>query len=243
MPGLRSSQFVLAAGLALITSAAAITPAQAVPRRIILLRHGEKANAYALCSVGQQRAIALRDTYLGRSASNDSLLEGQTPAAFLAITLHTQETTAPSATSWGLPVRSYGEVSTGAGKTQLMAELARATQTAAADVLENPAWDGRTVVMTWEHKHIANKDLERQNRGEQVTLRQLLNLDQVAGVPAKWPGTNYDYFWVIDYDDRNSTVPTAFEMVKQNYPAPFNSLPHNDWDTPLPSNFPASCLR
>ena len=241
--GLRSSRFVLAAGLALITSAAAITPAQAVPRRIILLRHGEKANAYALCSVGKQRAIALRDTYLGRNASNDSLLEGQTPAAFLAITLHTQETTAPSATSWGLPVHSYTVMPTGAGKTQLMAELALATQTAAANVLENPAWDGRTLVMTWEHKHIANKGLERQNRCKGVTLRQIINLDQVAGVPATWPGTNYDYFWVIDYDDQNSTVPTAFEMVKQTYPVPFSSLPHNAWDAPLPSNFPASCRR
>ena len=243
VPGFRSSRFIVAAGLALITSAAAITPAQAVPRRIILLRHGEKANAYALCSVGQQRAIALRDTYLGRNTRNGSLLEGQTPAAFLAITLHTQETTAPSATSWGLPVHSYAVVPTGLGKTQLMAELTRATQTAAANVLENPAWDGRTLVMTWEHKHIANKGLERQNPGEKVTLRQLLNLDQVAGVPATWPGSNYDYFWVIDYDDRSSTVPTAFVMVKQNYPAPFRSLPHNSWDTPLPSNFPASCRR
>ena len=243
MPGLRSSRFIVAAGLALITSAAAITPAQAVPRRIILLRHGEKANAYALCSVGQQRAMALRDTYLGRNASNGSLLEGQTPAAFLAITLHTQETTAPSATSWGLPVHSYAVVPTGLGKTQLMAELTRATQTAAANVLENPAWDGRTLVMTWEHKHIANKGLERQNPGEKVTLRQLLNLDQVSGVPATWPGSNYDYFWVIDYDDQSSTVPTAFEMVKQTFPAPFSALPHNAWDTPLPSDFPASCLR
>ena len=243
VPGLRSSRFIVAAGLALITSAAAITPAQAVPRRIILLRHGEKANAYALCSVGQQRAIALRDTYLGRNASNDSLLEGQSPAAFLAITLHTQETTAPSATSWGLPVHSYAVVPTSKGKTQLLAELTRATQTAAANVLENPAWDGRTLVMTWEHKHIANKRLERQNRGDKVTLRQLLNLDQVAGVPSTWPGSNYDYFWVIDYDDQNSTVPTGFEMVKQTYPDPFSALPHNAWGTSLPSNFPASCLR
>ena len=141
VPRLRSNQFVLAAGLALITSATAITPAQAVPRRIILLRHGEKANTYALCSVGQQRAIALRDTYLGRNASKDSLLEGQPPAAFLAITLHTQETVAPSATSWALPVHSYAVVPTGVGKTQLMDELTHATQTAAANVLENPDWD------------------------------------------------------------------------------------------------------
>ena len=216
-----------------------MTPAQAVPRRIILLRHGEKANAYALCSLGQQRAMALRDTYLGRNASMPS---GGKPRRLWQsrCTPKKQRLRLPRA---GVTVHSYAVMPTGAGKTQLMAGLARATQTAAANVLENPAWNGRTVVMTWEHKHIANKGLERQNRGERVTLRQLLNLDQVADVPATWPGTNYDYFWVIDYDDQSSTVPTAFEMVKQTYPAPFSSLPDNAWDTPLPSNFPASCLR
>ena len=233
----------MAAGLALVATAASIAPSEAVPRRIILLRHGEKANATSLCSVGQQRAIALRDTYLGRNASNNSLLEGQTPAAFLAITVHTEETSTPSATSWGLPVRSFGVIPINAGNEQLMAGLARATQAAAADILQNPLWENRTVVMTWEDKHIANKGIERQNAGTNVTLRQLLNLDRIAGVPAKWPGTNYDYFWIIDYADQNSAIPTSFEMVKQTYPAPFNTLPHNDWNTPLPSNFPSSCLR
>ena len=27
-------------------------------------------------------------------------------------------------------------------------------------MLTNPAWDGKIVVMVWEHKHIANKKLE-----------------------------------------------------------------------------------
>ena len=243
MPGFRRGRVGLAAGLALLTTAASIAPVQAVPKRIILLRHGEKANAAELCSVGQERAIALRDTYLGRSASNDSLLEGQTPAAFLAITLHTQETTMPSATSWGRPVQSFGVLPTDAGKTQLMDALARATQKAAAAVLENPQWHDRTVVMTWEHKHIANKEIERQNPGQEVTLRQLLNLEQISGVPAQWPGTNYDYFWVIDFDPDRSAIPTRFAMVKQSYSAPFNNLPHNNWDTPLPGDFPSSCLH
>ena len=45
-----------------------------MPRKVILLRHGEKANAYALCAIGQQRSLALRDTYLGRNATNSVLL-------------------------------------------------------------------------------------------------------------------------------------------------------------------------
>lgn len=240
---IRSGKALLAAALALSTSGPWIAPAGAVPSRIILLRHGEKANAEALCGLGQQRAIALRDTYLGRNASNASLLDRQPPAAFLAITLHTQETATPSASSWGLPIRAYAPAASTAGQGQRMANLTRATQAAAADVLQNPAWNGRLLVMTWEHKHIANQSLERQNRGEKVTLRQLLNLDQIAGVPATWPGSNYDYFWVIDYDPQTSAIPTRFQMVQQSYSAPFNTLPDNAWGAPLPGNFPPSCQR
>jgi hypothetical protein len=35
-------------------------------------------------------------------------------------------------------------------------------------------WQGKTVVMVWEHKHIANKKLEHSFPREAVTLRQLL---------------------------------------------------------------------
>ena len=34
------------------------------------------------------------------------------------------------------------------------------TQDAAEDVLTSPDFDGKIVVMTWEHKHIANQVLE-----------------------------------------------------------------------------------
>ena len=51
--------------------------------------------------------------------------------------------------------------------------------------------------------------------------------------------SNYDYFWVIDYDDQKVVFNRANgkKLVKQTYPAPFSSLPHNAWDTSLPSNF------
>ncbi|MGA0215181.1 MAG: hypothetical protein ACO3I3_01190, partial [Vulcanococcus sp.] len=70
------SRWLLAVSFAL----AFASPVQAVPRRIILLRHGEKANDYALCSLGQERSLAIRDTYLGRGASDPSVFAGQPPA-------------------------------------------------------------------------------------------------------------------------------------------------------------------
>ena len=62
--------------LAALAAVVCAVPAQAVPRRLILLRHGEKANDYALCSLGQERSIAVRDTYLGRGARAANSLRG-----------------------------------------------------------------------------------------------------------------------------------------------------------------------
>jgi len=218
-------------------------PAQAVPRRLILLRHGEKANDYALCGLGQERSLAVRDTYLGRGASDPSLFNGQTPAAFFAVTLHTVELAAPSAASWGMPLINYAVVPMDGRDAQLQDEMNAATKLAAADLLNNPVWHDRTVVVVWEHLNIASTRLERQNPGVPVTLRQLLNLDRLSGVPAKWEGSNYDFFWVVDFDPANSPRPTGFQMVKQTYGAPFKNLPENDWGTPLPADYPSSCLR
>jgi hypothetical protein len=121
-------------------------PLQAVPRRLIILRHGEKANAYALCTRGQQR-----------------------------------------------------------------------TREAAAQVLSNPTWAGGTVVMAWEHRTIANQQLAERFPDQPVTLRQLLNLDQLQGVPDTWPDDTYGWIWIIDYDN-----------------APYSHLKAPAWGTPVP---------
>ena len=78
------ARLVLAALLLLCSSAAAI----AAPSRIIILRHGEKEDAWRLCGVGQERAAALAATYLGRNATKSLFAAGEEAAAFLAITLN-----------------------------------------------------------------------------------------------------------------------------------------------------------
>jgi hypothetical protein len=100
------------------------------------------------------------------------------------------------------------------------------------DVMTEPRYDGKTVVMVWEHKHIANKKLERSFSEEKVTLRQLLNLDQLKGVPKTWPSGTYDYFWIVEYGNQASDVPTRFSMVRQEFGTPYDAVPSNDWDQP-----------
>ena len=202
----------------------------AAPARIIILRHGEKAGAWKLCGVGQARADALAATYLGRNAAQSLFAAGEEPAAFLAITLHTLELAAPAAATWDLPVTMFS-VLPQKGADVFDKAFDRRTQEAAAELLANPAWQGKTVVMVWEHKHIANAKLVAKSPGEAVTLRQLLQLDRLKDVPETWPSGNYDYFWIVDYAGGSGT-PTGFRMVKQAFEGRYAKLPANDWGAP-----------
>ena len=62
------------------------------------------------------------------------------------------------------------------------------TREAARDALGNPAYAGKTVVLTWEHKHIAHRKLEKDYPHEKVTLRQLLQLEEIKDVPDELAG-------------------------------------------------------
>ena len=217
------------------------TLAYAAPSRIILLRHGEKENAYALCDVGQQRSLALKDQFLGKGASQ-SLFKVAPPSAFFATTLHTIELIAPTANSWDLPIITYPEIPvTGRNDTQTAELMNRQTELAADNVMQDPMWNGKTVVMVWEHKHIANKKLTKENPDMMVDLRQLLKLDKlpdqiVKKIPKTWSGANYNFFWIVDYDEKGS--PIGFDVVRQNFTGQYANVPNNDWGVAesLPAN-------
>ena len=160
--------------LRLLTLGAALlvwAPAYAEPSQIIIARHAEKGNSYALCDMGNQRAQALVHQYLGRGASASLFPAEHGPDAMLAITMHAIDTITPVAQSWSLPVIAYGVMPKDETKDE--EENAR-TQEAARDVLTGSAYAGKTVVMIWEHKRIANSKLEKKHPG--VTLRQLLHI-------------------------------------------------------------------
>lgn len=222
-------RFVLA-----LLLAAFVQSAVAAPARIIILRHGEKADDWKLCEIGEQRAKALALNYLGKGAAKSLFTEGGDPAFFFAITLHTLELASPAVASWFKPIILYSVVPvTGLSKDDFTKALNRRTQQTARNLLTNPALQGKTVVMVWEHKHIANEALEAKfaSDREGVTLRQLLKLDILPGVPKTWPDDTYDYFRIVDFPE-NSNVPTKFSMIKQEFGSSFPLVPSNDWDTP-----------
>jgi hypothetical protein len=218
--------------LATFLLVALVQSALAAPSRIIILRHGEKADAWKLCEIGQQRARALALNYLGKNAAKSLFADGDPPAFFFAITLHTLELATPAVSTWSKPIILFSVVpEANASKEDFTKKLNRRTQEAARNLLANPTLQGKTVVMVWEHKHIANEKLEAKFENEPVTLRQLLKLDILPGVPKTWPGDTYDYIWIVDFPE-NSNVPSKFSMVKQEFGASFPRVPSNDWGTP-----------
>jgi len=227
---------------------ASVAPAYTQPRQIIVMRHGEKTDGPDLCPTGKMRAEALVSQYLGKGAQN-SLFSSDSPAAFYAITDHTVETITPSAKSWGLAVlRPWTDKSAFSDKDALENQQ---TRDAVRDVLTNPQFNGKIVVMTREHKRIASKKLEAESQ-DPVTLRQLLNLDSydkhhkdddAKRIPKTWSGTNYDYFWIVDYADPASPDPTNVTIVKQTFAALYANVPSNEWETPEPADQVAGCVE
>jgi hypothetical protein len=227
-------------GLAAAIALGLVGSAAAAPSRIIILRHGEKADAWKLCGIGKDRAEALALNYLGHDAARSLFKPDEPPAFFFAITLHTAETAAPSVESWKKPIILF-PVTPNSDQAAMTNTLNGRTQEAAANIMQNPALHGKTVVMVWEHRHIANANLEKKYEGEAVTLRQLLKLDILPGVPATWPDDNFDYFWVVDFPE-DSNVPSKFTMVKQEFGKSFPDVPTNDWGKPENLDASSGCL-
>jgi hypothetical protein len=222
--------------------AASCAAAFAAPSRVIILRHGEKADDWKLCETGQQRAQALKYNYLGKDAAKSLFSEDAPPAFFFAITLHTLELATPAVNSWGKPIILYS-VLPEENEKKFTDALNDRTREAAGNILNNPALNGKTVVMVWEHKHIANEALgDKYQREAAVTLRQLFHLDILPGVPREWPDDNYDYFWIVDFPE-NSNVPSKFEMVKQEFGKSFPGVPSNDWGKPDGLDAASGCVK
>lgn len=222
--------------------AASVTAVLAAPSRIVILRHGEKADDWKLCETGRQRAQALKYNYLGKDAAKSLFTEDAPPAYFFAITLHTMELATPAVESWGKPIIYYS-VLPEADEKKFTEALNARTREAAGNILNNPALKGKTVVMVWEHRHIANKALDdKYQREAAVTLRQLFHLDILPGVPREWPDDNFDYFWIVDFPE-NSNVPSRFEMVKQEFGKSFPDVPANDWGEPDGLDAGSGCVK
>ena len=219
-------------------------PTLAAPDRLVITRHGEKLNTWQLCQTGLDRAQALSDQYLGSSAS-DPLFPGGPPAAIMTLTIHTSETAEPTAHSWGMPATAYLALpGTNRSAAQLETEINQQNRQAVQDLMNNPAYSGKQVLMVWEHFHTASAALESRYPDQRVTLRQLLHLDKppfAELVPATWPDNNYNFFWIVDFNPDGSVK--AFNTKRQVYKGRYDSLPNNDWGAPVRFSDQSACLR
>jgi hypothetical protein len=224
-----------ARGLILICFLAIGLAAQAfaAPARIIILRHGEKQNGYLLCSIGTQRSLALAANYLGSGAQNSLFPDGKGPDAFFVITLHTLELGLPAMATWKAPVLMYQVLP---GVSDQESALNAQTQAAAKEVMSHKKWQGKTVVMIWEHKHISSAHNKH-------TLYGYLGLDKYTGTqpdPVAWPGVNYDFIWDIEFHPKTGAV-KSFKQIPQSFPAPYQDIPSNAWNVALQPPLPSNC--
>jgi hypothetical protein len=212
----------------------------ALPKTVIILRHGEKESVTRLCRIGIHRSLALAADYLGQGATKSLFAAGEKPAAFFAITFDTLQFVSPAAATWEMPVTVWSAVPLpGVDPTP---QLNLRTQQAVGALMDDPRYDGKTVVMVWNHRLIADEAMAQKFPDQKVTLRQLLNLDKLPDVPETWPAYTYDYFWIVEYGTSGSRVPTSFRMVRQEFDAPYDRLPSGEWGTRVRLPVGSKCL-
>jgi hypothetical protein len=150
------------------------TQAWATPAQVLIIRHAEKAaTGHDLSSQGQARAQAL----VGFFENNPEVTQYGTPAAIYAMssengtrTNRPVETVQPLAQALGLTIQQIVEAD---------------SSSMVNDILTNPAYDGKMVLICWVHQDIS--DIANQLGATQA--------------PKKWDKKAYDRVWEIDYSD------------------------------------------
>ncbi len=173
----------------------------AAPAQVLIIRHGEKpANGDDLSAAGYQHAKELVPYF----ESNPAVTEYGTPVAIYAFgpkqkadpkdveatSLRGIETVTPLADALGLSVLSQFN------KDQ--------TQEIVDEVLSTPEYDGKMVLICWEHKMIP----------------QLAHQFGATQAPAEWPdGSVYNQVWEIDF---SGSQVSGFKTFAQDIP-PINA--------------------
>ena len=171
--------------LALLCAALAAS-AVAAPAEVILIRHGEKPeDGPTLNARGYERARALPQLFetdarvlaFGRAVALFSARPAKAGGSVRSI-----ETLEPTAKALGVAI------DTRFTKDDIAA-LVRA-------VLTNPAYDGKTVLVCWEHKKIPG----------------IVRAFGWAGAPAGWNDAVFDRLWILDFD---GAKPVRFRDLPQ----------------------------
>ena len=160
----------LKSALVALLCAALAASAVAAPAEVILIRHGEKPeDGPTLNARGYERARALPQLF---ETDARVLAFGRAVALFSA-----------------RPAKALGVAIDTRFTKDDIAALVRA-------VLTNPAYDGKTVLVCWEHKKIPG----------------IVRAFGWAGAPAGWNDAVFDRLWILDFD---GAKPVRFRDLPQ----------------------------
>ena len=153
--------------------ACAVAPAFAAPAQVIIIRHGEKPpSGPDLDEQGYARAQAL----VGFFQNNPAVTQFGTPAAIYAMdpkgpngSMRAIETVTPLAQALGQSIDTDY-------KRKDIPQLVQ-------DILGNPAYDGKMVLICWEHSVIPD----------------IVDAFGWTSAPQSWAGSSFDRAWVLTF--------------------------------------------
>lgn len=165
----------------------------AAPAQVILIRHGEKQDVGPeLNAQGFKRAGALVNFF----KSEPAVTRYGTPAAIYAAapknadsSVRSIQTVTPLAKALGIKI----DADFTRGQTSAVVQ----------DLMENPAYDGRMVLICWQHTNL-------------VQLAQTLaeyNNSQKVAIPQVWPDGAFDRVWLLDLSKNGKVV--SFQNLPQ----------------------------
>ncbi len=160
--------------------------AQAAPAQVLIIRHAEKDGGNQLSPAGFQHADQLVQYF----ETNPDVTQYGTPVAIYAMApdkaggvLRPIQTVTPLAQALGLTLNTNYD-------TNMIPQLVQ-------DVMSNPAYEGKMVLICWVHQQIP-------------ALAQQFG---AAQAPSSWPGSNvYDLVWELNFSGNQVS---SFQQLQQ----------------------------
>jgi hypothetical protein len=151
--------------------------ASATPAAVFIIRHAEKPKHGNYLTIrGQERAVALGPMLIGKyhlTAENLGAIFAATPTT---ASVRPYKTCLPTGNTLGVSVN-----------TQFPEPKIKAL---AKEILNNPAYNNRIVLVCWDHYHIPK-------------LAHALGINPE---PYHWPGHVFDRLWIIQYNHDGAVV-------------------------------------
>ncbi len=181
--------FILSAAAVFCCAAGAL----AAPAQVILIRHAEKPEyGNQLSERGFRRAEALVRFFRDEAA----VTRYGAPAAIYAAAPKHEDSSIRS-------IQTVQPLADALGLAPLVKFTRGQAHKLAVDIMENPAYDGRMVLVCWQHGNLSDIVLE---------LAEYGGATQTA-LPGEWPDKVYDRAWILDFDGGGVT---AFSDIPQH---------------------------